>query len=192
MRKLNKRIQFLEAMYERKGDSGAFLISTMVERYSDIFNSLDPAPPKTRDLDQNLLNFIDECSLDIPMKYPIVLQIQVPAEIRDPALEERIRKGISTYFAHWLFGQEHNISKSYWRTLVYFLTGMLFLLVLNLTGISSSANFGLKLATQGLYVGGWVFLWEAVAELAFKSRELHLSRRRIKRSAEAPVEFISR
>ena len=40
----------LEGIYEKDQAKSAFIIATAIERYTDIFNELDPAPFKKRDI----------------------------------------------------------------------------------------------------------------------------------------------
>ena len=67
----------LEGIYEKDQATSAFIIATAIERYTDIFNELDPAPFKKRDIDQDLRVFLEDCSADIPLKYNVILQFNV-------------------------------------------------------------------------------------------------------------------
>jgi hypothetical protein len=42
---------------------------------------------------------------------------------------------------------------------------------------------------EGLFIGGWVFLWEAIALFVFKNRDINLQIRRYERFKEAPIKF---
>jgi hypothetical protein len=88
----------LERIYERDPVSKAFIIKISIDHYKDIFNDLDPAPFKIRDLDPDLKIYLEDSSGDIPFKNEITLQFNAPAKIRDDEIEERVKMGLKTYF----------------------------------------------------------------------------------------------
>ncbi len=187
MRTQNAKI--LESIYEREGPGGAFIITTRVDDYSELFNYLDPAPFRRRDLDQDFLNYVNQCSEEIPLEYQVSLQIQLPGDKRDEEKEERVRRGIKSYYVHWDLAEQRKIHRSHQYSLVYAVIGLLFILSVNF--IVPDMEYLSTLIYEGLHVGGWVFLWEAFAELAFKSRDISQNKRRIRRAADAPIRFIS-
>ena len=70
-----------------------------LDRYEDVFNEWDPAPYKRRDLDPDLLTYLHDCSLDIPLRYELSLAMTVPPEVADAAKEKLVGDGIRNYFA---------------------------------------------------------------------------------------------
>jgi hypothetical protein len=177
------------SMYDRDSTTGTFVISTQVDEYAELFNYLDPAPFRRRDLSQEFLNYVTECAEDIPLRHHIALRIMLPSSARDTEKEERVRRGIKTYYSHWVLSERRKIRESYRNSLMYLGVGIIFLLPV--TVFSDWSGSLATLASEGLYVGGWVFLWEAFAEFAFKSGELRKRHRRIKRTADAELKFVS-
>jgi hypothetical protein len=53
-----------ERIYERDPTTDGFVISTVIRKYADSFNELDPAPFRKRDLDIDLRVYMEESSLD--------------------------------------------------------------------------------------------------------------------------------
>jgi hypothetical protein len=47
------------------------IISVAIEKCAYIFNELDPAPFRKRDLDHDLRIYLEDSSLDIPLKHKI-------------------------------------------------------------------------------------------------------------------------
>jgi hypothetical protein len=85
-----------EKIYERDPVTSGFIISTVIGKYADIFNELDPAPFRKRDLDIDLRAYLEECSLDIPLRHKIILQFNVANDLHDAGKEERIKAGLIT------------------------------------------------------------------------------------------------
>jgi hypothetical protein len=73
-----------EEIYEREQATNAFIIATATERYTDIFNELDPAPFKKRDINQDLRVFLEDWPADIPLKYNVILQFNLLKDAPDP------------------------------------------------------------------------------------------------------------
>jgi hypothetical protein len=89
----------LEKIYEKDEATNSFVISVAIDNYADIFNELDPASFRKRDLDQNLRDYLEDSSSDIPLKYGIILQFNVSVEDKNAEKEGKIRSGLKTYFA---------------------------------------------------------------------------------------------
>jgi len=58
----------LERIYERDKETNSFIISVAIQDYVDIFNELESAPFRIRDLYQDLRIFLEESSSDIPVR----------------------------------------------------------------------------------------------------------------------------
>jgi len=56
-----------EKINERDEATNGFIMSVAIEKYVDIFNELDPAPFRKRDLDSDHRAYLEESSLDIPL-----------------------------------------------------------------------------------------------------------------------------
>ncbi len=109
----------LERIYEKDKDTGAFIISVALDHYEDVFNELDSAPWRRRDLDHDLRIFLEESSSDIPLKYDIILQFNVALERCDAEKEERLKLGLKTYFTFVRSSLQKQIRNSYERSMVY-------------------------------------------------------------------------
>jgi hypothetical protein len=109
----------LERIYERDKASSAFIISITLDHYVDVFNELDSAPWRRRDLNHDLRVFLEDCSSDIPLKNDIILQFNVEQEKQDAVKEERLKVGLKTYFTFIRSGLQKKIRRSYERSVVY-------------------------------------------------------------------------
>ena len=82
------------------------MIEVSLTDYSDIFNGWDPSPVRRRDLDPDLVEFMEHCAADIPLNYPLELQFYVPTEVRDEEKEERTRESTEQLRFHDPFHQK--------------------------------------------------------------------------------------
>ena len=150
----------LEKIYERDQQTKAFIISVAIDQYVDVFNELDSAPWRRRDLDHDLRIFLEESSSDIPLKYEIVLQFNVSKD-RD----------------------------SYQKSGFYMLASFLLLFVSFSFQLETVGNTVLTTLVNGVNIVGWVFLWEAISTFAFTSRDAREKFSHYKRLSEAEVRF---
>jgi hypothetical protein len=178
-----------EKLYERDKATNRFIISVAIEKYADIFNELDPAPFRKRDIDHDLRIYLEDSSLDIPLKHNIVLQFKVLNDLHDSEKEERIKTGLKTYFAFVRNELKAKIRKSREKSAVYALAS--FLLLSASYSLRTSVAGGAVLATlfEGINIVGWVFLWEAVSTLLFKNRDVRQRFGHYKRFSDAPKVF---
>ena len=86
----------LEKIYERDKATGAFIISIALDRYVDVFNELDSAPWRRRDLDHDLRLSSKTAPRHTPLRYNIILQFNIEQEKPDLLKEERLKVGLKT------------------------------------------------------------------------------------------------
>jgi hypothetical protein len=178
-----------EQIYEKDPATNGFIISTVLGKYADIFNELDPAPFRKRDLDIDLRAYLEECSLDIPLENEIILQFNVANDAHDAEKEERIKAGLITYFTFVRNELKTKIRKSREKSAVYTLAS--FLLLATSYSLRTSVAGGTVLTTlfEGINIVGWVFLWEAISTLLFKNRHIRQRFSHYKRFSDSPIVF---
>ncbi len=181
--------QALEKIYHFDGALRSFTISVAIEDYNDIFNELDSAPFKIRDINHYLRIFLEESSSDIPSKYAVAIQFTVSREKRDMHKEEKIKLGLKTYFSNVRNSLKREIRSSYQKAAFYtFASFMLLFASFTLRPLVSD-NIVLSTLAEGVSIGGWVFLWEAISTFVFKNRDLREKYRHYKRFSIAAVSF---
>jgi hypothetical protein len=179
----------LEKIYERDKATAAFIISIAIDRYVDVFNELDSAPWRRRDLDHDLRVFLEESSSDIPSRYDIILQFSVSKETREAEKEEKLKLGLRTYFLFVKNTLERDLQGAYQKSILYVLASFLLLFVSFSFQIIASGNTLLTTLVNGVNIVGWVFLWEAISTFAFTSRQAREKFRNYKRLSQAEMRF---
>ncbi len=165
------------------------MIEIGLDQYADIFSEWDPAPFKRRSLDPDLELYLEGSAEEIPLHYPIELYFTLPSGTRNEAIEAETRNGLenSCRFKMYLLKQE--IRKINTRMLRYILFGFIFLW----SGTFFSTRFigasFLSLLAEALFIGGWVFIWEAISLFFFTKRELYQRYRTFNRLKNAPMIF---
>ena len=104
----------LQEVYDFDINDNSFIIKIAPEKYVDLFNKLDHYPIKKRDIDQNVITYIEDCSSDIPLNRKSKIEIMIKDDMQNNELEQRTTKGMNSYFKYSLLyykNQEMNIFK---------------------------------------------------------------------------------
>jgi hypothetical protein len=169
--------------------TNCYMIEIALDQYTDIFNEWDPAPFKRREIDPDLALYLEGCSEEISFPYRIELCFILPAKSRNELMEEEAREGLKNCFSFKIYFLKKNLKKINIRLLRYTFIGFVLLWV----GITFPSNYSeavwVTVLTEGIVIGGWVFLWEAVSLFFFTNREIYERLRMYKRLLNASVIF---
>ncbi len=176
-------------IYRKFEDTERLMIEVALDNYEDIFNEWDPAPFKRRDIDPDLRTFFEECSEEISLKHKIAVAFFLPKGEIDMEKQQKCVEGLHNFFRFNKYLSEKEIVRSWRSALKHFLIGMLFLVIAVLFEHQFEKDVLFDILGQGLFIGGWVFVWEAVSTIAFKHHELQYGILEWERFLDAPIVF---
>lgn len=179
----------LGKVYQVDPATGAFLVEVDLDHYEDVFNEWDPAPYKRRDLDPDLLTYLNESSLDIPLRYEVMLSFTVPAEVSDIEKEKLVADGIGNYFAFEARQMRRRLVQLYRTTAAYLICAVLLLIATTYANRMTVDNVLLEVLRQGITIGAWVFAWECISGFLFDHRRVRLELRHLQRIKRALLCF---
>ncbi|MFH1414522.1 MAG: hypothetical protein ABIH89_00330 [Elusimicrobiota bacterium] len=183
-----RKIHFKD-IYQTDKETGAFVIEVALDKYDEVFNEWDPAPYKKRDINHDLHTFLDECSDDIPLKYKLMIILNLPEEKRNDEKEQIILEGIMIYFLFMLDLVRKEIAVGNKRGMVYIAISAVFLVLAIIMQYKLQNNVLLSVLQEGLFIGGWVFLWETFNSFVFHNKINYSNIRKLKRFIDAKIEF---
>lgn len=182
-------IEYFKKYYSSDSRTGAYQIEISLDKYTDVFNEWDPAPFKKRDIDPAFEDYLKGCSSDIPLKYKIELFLCLPEDQYDIQKEGIIKEGIKTYFQSKTEIIKKTIRFMNKNTGIYALVSVVFLILALSLETSSTSNVFINLLLQGLFIGGWVFLWEALNIFVFHKSKIKYQYRVYERLLRSDIEF---
>ena len=182
----------LGKVYQVDPATGAFLVEVALDRYRDVFNDWDPAPFKRRDLDPDLLTYLNDSSLEIPLRYKLTLTFTVPADVADIEKERLVSDGIRNYFAFEARQMRRRLKQLYRTTAAYLICAVVLLIATTYANRIENANLVLELLQQGITIGAWVLGWECMSRFLFDHRRVRTELRHIRRFEKAPLSFATR
>jgi len=179
----------LRYIYHTNHHNNAYLIELNLDKYNDLFNSWDGSELDRKELDPELSQFLERASYELPIKENVELCFYLPEGKKNKKMEADSKATIKNNFRMNLFFINQNLKNNNKKIATYILMGILFLLTAYLIPESKDLSLLISLLMEGLFVGGWVFLWEAFSIFFFGSRELKDKKKRYFRYLESEIFF---
>lgn len=184
-----KRKKEYESPYRKNAANGNIIIDIALDDYMDFFHEWDNAVFKKRDMHPELAEFLDLCSEDIPLRKRLEIQFYVRDDAVDKKKEKLICASYHTYYNFQERVENRKIRNIYRSSAVLLLLALAFIFIhIILSGIMESGVWA-KVFLEGLIIGGWVFMWEALEMAFFISMEPLRRRREIRRFLKADLGF---
>lgn len=178
-----------EKLYRINSKNGNVIIDVVLEDYMDFFDNWDNASFKKRDMHPELAKFLDRCSEDIPINKRLEINFCVKHEKKDECKEKQIIGSYKNYYAFYNRIKEKKIKEHLYKALLLIFTSICILLASELLTNRLEESLWSTLLLEGLVIGGWVFMWEALHVITFQRHEHVLRNKEIKRLLRAPIIF---
>lgn len=183
-----KKKDTLHLIYPIDETTKRYQVDIGIDYYAEMFNGWDASPLKRRDLEPELITYLEQVGLDIPLKEQLQINILIPnikrqeeAEIRTVAAMKNHFKSIAYYINRSM------ISNS--RKIVIFLISSMSFISVNYLFRNSDISIFFNIFLEGLFVGGWFLLWNAFSIFIFDNYELKKKRRIFERYQDTPIVF---
>jgi hypothetical protein len=186
---LKKKRNYLKQIYKQNPETDAYIIEVSLDNYNEVFNGWDPSPIKRRDLDPDLLKFIQQCSHDIPLKFPVELHFYMPKDLYDENKEGLTRDGVINNFNFIVHFTRNELINNRKKIFMYIMMSFFFLSMASIVRQQASLGVLSSIAIEGMFIGGWVFLWEAFSLFFFVRQETVTRLKRIRRFIDTPIYF---
>ncbi|NLY54050.1 MAG: hypothetical protein GX060_05470 [Firmicutes bacterium] len=178
----------VSSLYERNPNTGNYIIEIALDKYGDVFNEWDHASYRKRDMDPELAFFLEESSNEIPMRYGLDLVFYLPRQEMDVAKESVITAVVKNYYQFYA-GMERKALRKAYRQMINYIVAALALLTSTYVFSIWQETFFLAILSEGLSVGSWFFLWEAISFLIFERNEEREKIKTYERLARANIFF---
>ena len=178
-----------ESLYRKNSDTGRVIIDIALENYLDFFHVWDNATLRKRDIHSELVQFLDLCSEDIPLRKKLEIVFTLDIDEISKEKENQIRLSYKNFYAS-IKRLEQRKTKGFIRNSITLLFISLILLTLYglLNDISQSTLLS-RVFLESLLIGGWVFTWEAVHLLFIDIIEPFHRRKETNRLLDAELNF---
>lgn len=181
---------YLDGIYRK--EDGRWLIELEVSDPRQLFNSLDPAPFRARDLDDQAVAYITGAVRDLPRGAPFRLRIHLPAAQLGEAITANLPSAIQHFFTYQaaVSARELRRTLSDGRRALAIGLSFLFLCIaarrfLHLLGEGTLAG----IVEEGLLIMGWVAMWQPIQVFLYDWWPIRRRRDIERRLAGAEIEI---
>lgn len=167
-----------------------YIINLKIHKYNDIFDNLDDSPLKLRNINKNIQLYLKDSFANIPSKNSTGISFHITGEKKNKVMEESIMHALQRCCLRRLKTKRSELKSSNIDTVIYVLTSVLLLSVgFDLETIFIKKSVLLSTVLEGVNIGGWIFLWEAISMLLFKSKDINSEIQEIHRILSSNVSF---
>ena len=143
--------------------AGADWLELRVGELRQLFNEMDPAPFRERDIDPNAETYIVEWAEETRADRPLGLVVHPARERATPESPRMLRDSVDEYFRRRAVATRASLRRLFRVGRVSLAIGLAFLMVAlvvgeMLSGMFSKESWG-SLAKESFVIGGWVALW---------------------------------
>lgn len=177
--------------YRKDQETGRVIIQISLDKYDDVFDDWDSSPFKMRDIEDEFLDFIWDSIEDIPSHMDVIFEFSIPQTLQNEQKEKVLISALNHQFDYMLRKIKRQRIKDLKETLRYFSIGVFFFIVFY-TVFDEASSFISQIIKDGLFVGGWLFIWETFSNIFIKSYKLSEERQIIQRFKRARIKFILR
>ncbi|NDL67262.1 hypothetical protein [Anaerotalea alkaliphila] len=175
--------------YGVKNAGERIVIDVALSDYMDFFHEWDNATFRKRDMHPELAEFLELCSADIPLKQKLTIRFYVENEEKDDARERMIVESFRTYYGFFGRTQKKKAARNFHYAMLLLAISLTLIFAQAILGTIIQESIWTSVFLEGLMIGGWVFMWEALHMVAFESQALFKHAKEIERFLEAELLF---
>lgn len=183
-----KKRRYFQRLYKYDDETKSYLIEVSLDDYNDVYDDWDPAPFKKRDIETEFNDFIVDSSGDIPLNFNVSIVLYLPATKQNTQKETTLITAYHNYYGYALDRLNKDKSNLNKRNTSYLFFSFMFLGI-GYFFFTQTNHLLLQILHEGIFIGGWVFLWEFFTNVFIAKRELVSDYRLIKRLYEANILF---
>jgi len=142
------------------------MIEIKIKSPEQLLNSLDPAPFRSRDLDDKVADYIIATAREKRVEGPLQLMIDLPADQEGRELTHELPEAIRNSFAYRAACLRRDLRDLFRVARLSLGIGLLVLatcvVVLQIIETTASGTTLARTAEQGFFVVGWVAIWRPI------------------------------
>ncbi|MBI3187450.1 MAG: hypothetical protein HYZ31_06275 [Gammaproteobacteria bacterium] len=180
-----------ESHYNKEGDH--YLIEIKLNEIRQLFNNLDPAPFREKDLEANAESYIIDSVQELHLKTPIKLILHLPENACTDEAISSVPAAIHNYFAYRADITAKELRFTLQQGRIALLIGLTFLVacIAAQQFIATLENTGLMwtIIEEGFLISGWVAMWRPIEVFLYDWWPIRRLRLIHEKLARMPVEL---
>ncbi|MDM0075958.1 hypothetical protein QTH90_16255 [Variovorax sp. J2P1-59] len=142
---------------------GRAVLELHVAELRQLFNSMDPAPFRERDLDPKAQDYIVDWAREVQASRPLALVVRIDSHTATPEAASMLRDAVGEYFRQRALATRRQMRRLLRLGRISLLIGLVFLAIAFFVGEFIAGLFDkeryTRLVQESLVIGGWVALW---------------------------------
>jgi len=185
---LQMKKSYLKSIYKYDQAKESYILEISIENYNELFNAWDASPIRKKDIDPDLAEYLNQVGVDIPLKEKIDIIFILPKKLKNEAFEAKAIKAFHNYFNANIHFVNRTLKINLRKVFAYLMISFMFITV---AYVANTKNLALSfdIMKEGLFIGGWVFMWEAFSLFFFSTSEIYSKKRRFQRFAKIDIHF---
>ncbi|MBE0700860.1 MAG: hypothetical protein IH571_04150 [Acholeplasmataceae bacterium] len=179
----------VHSLYNKNETTQALIIEVSLDDYSEIFNGWDASPLRRKDMEPELLDYLEQAADEIKLSEKVEICFYLPQALHDDDKEAKSITGVQNNFKVVLFFIEKTLHRHYRQIGLYILMSTLFLIAAYTIRGVTTLPLLFSILIEGLFIGGWVLLWEAFSLFFFTTHETRQRRKLFRRYLESDIYF---
>jgi len=170
-------------------EMGVFIIDVQLEDYRDAYSEWDYSPFNNRDLDEDLTEYLLDCSYEIPMKYNLIIDFHILNKIPNASREEKSRIGMQNFFLYQQRKLANQKVRMFKDIAKFLLLGSILLVLGFYMRKFYPSTLILSVLAEGFFIGGWVMLWEMFSAWFFDIKKISMKSAHFERLFQSKINF---
>lgn len=179
----------LKSIYKFDEKKQRYVIDVSLNYYQELFNDWDGSPVRKKDLDPELIDYLETSSYDIPKRHKILISFTLPLDQKNLEREKKAKSGINNYCKSILYFTKKELNYNLRKIMLFITLGFFFILIAYVVQNLSYINLGFDVLLEGVFIGGWVLLWEAFSLFFFSMYEVRRKKAMYQRFLDSEFVF---
>jgi len=147
------------------------LIEVKLDSVAQLFNSLDPAPFRAKDLDTDAEAYIIDAAEELSGSERLAIVLYLPDSVTQGEEVRTIPDAVHNYFEYRQWASDHELKRLFRRGRIALTIGVAFLFVcLGLSRGVLAMGEGIlnEVVAEGLFICAWVAMWRPIEIFLFE------------------------
>ena len=155
-------------IYRFDQEKNSFCIDIDLDFYRELYSAWDFSLQHNRDLDKDLLAYLEDCCDEIPRRSALIIAINLPAAVYDATREKLATQSFHNFFTYRIRRETNRYRHFFAKIIKYLIIGALLLVTASMLKNVFTTLPHADLLVDGLVIGAWVSIWEVFSVFFFK------------------------
>jgi hypothetical protein len=169
------------------------LVEIKLNEIRQLFNSLDPAPFRQKDLEAGAEDYIVDSVQELPLDTPVKLLLHLPVASCTDETAHNAASAIHNYFAYRADITSKELRFTLQQGRIALVIGLVFLLAClsaqHLIATMGKAGLFWLFIQEGVLISGWVAMWRPIDVFLYAWWPIRRRRRIYQKLATMPIEI---